>query len=72
MVVAAGETRNVSLAGEVRTVKVIGPSDAPAWWWCVDLETEMQFAARVGWFVEPEDAADHAPPRIQPRPTPVV
>lgn len=67
MDVVAGETRNILLAGERRAVKVIGPSDAPTWWWCVDLETGMRFAARLGWFLEPKDDGNHELPCVRSR-----
>lgn len=47
-----GETWTISLGGTVRDVRVIGEGDPPGWWRCVDLEFEVEFAARIHWFVE--------------------
>lgn len=49
--IEAGETRKVSICGELRTVEVVGKGSIPGWWECTDLETGLRFMASEQWFV---------------------
>ena len=56
--VQSGDVWTVMVGGNKREVKIIGPTDAPGWWQCRDLATEVEFSARQGWLIERVSSGD--------------
>jgi hypothetical protein len=61
-----GDVWKVALGDNVRTVKVVAPTELPDWWRCVDAETGVSFLASERRFFEPVN--EKGPPIGSPSP----